>query len=953
MALLVSLLAAAANSQSSEGSPVEAKPLHQRIDELVDAARIGPAASPASDAEFLRRAYLDLVGTIPTSAEARAFLDDTSADKRQKLIERLLATPQHARHLATWLDVMLMERRGAKGVADAEWRKYLFDAARANKPYDQLVREILTADGSDAATRPAANFLLARDAEPNIITRDVGRIIFGRDMQCCQCHDHPLVDDYYQAEYYGIYALVGRTSVWVDKKDKDKQYLTEKADGDPTFVSVFDKAKIERTGRPSVPLGEAIVDPQIPAGEEYTVKPDKEVRGVPKYSRRDALAQAATQNNPAFERNIVNRVWAMLFGQGLVNPVDMHHRANPPSSEPVLDLLANEFAAHKYDLRWLIGELGQTQTYQRSIDLPTELATAAAQLSGQIAADEAEREKLLAVAVASKEAVTKIEDQVDTAKDAVIAANAELAPPQAAAAAAKKPADEAAAALAAAEKDFVAKREAAGPLAEAAAKAAEAAAKLADQKDVVDAAAALTAANERQTAIVAAAQKTVDDRQAVAKTTADTLAAANAAVAAASAKVAEATKRVDELFAGFRDATAKWQLDDATADRVARRAADANLLVDYVQSDNQIAAAQADITKLAAELTAANEKAAVSAAQATAMASTVAEAEKSTAAAKAAESEITQQIAGLQTTATALAEAFAKTDAARQLLPNDAELADATAKLKSRADQSAAAVAAEQPKLVATTAATKSAMDQQAAATAAMLAAQKEAESLKQLAAEASQRAADAAAKREAAQQSQAELERDLAARLTRRLALGNVRALSPEQLAWSMMQASGLAENQRAAAIAEWDKANPATDEAAASAPERIAAREIAVEQTTFDKLAGNVGPFIPLFAAAAGQPQDDFYATADQALFFANGGNVRGWLAPGGENLTARLARLTEPQPLAEELYLSLLTRKPTDAEVAAVESYLATRPNDRPAALQEIAWSLLASAEFRFNH
>ncbi len=952
------LASPATKAQPPDGTADAAKPLHQRIDELVDAGQIGPTATAATDAEFLRRVYLDLVGTIPTAAEARAFLDDTAADKRPKLIARLLASPEHARHLATWFDVMLMERRPAKGVADAEWRKFLFDSIRANKPYDQLVREILTSDGSDAATRPAANFLLARDAEPNVVTRDVGRIFFGRDLQCCQCHDHPLVDDYYQDEYYGIFALVGRTSVFVDKKDKDKQYLAEKADGDPKFVSVFDKAKIERQGQPRVPLGEPIADPQIAPGEEYAVKPDKEVRGVPKYSRRAALAKAATENNSAFQRNIVNRLWAMLFGEGLVDPVDMHNRANPPANEAVLDLLATEFAAHEYDVRWLLGELVQSRTYQRSIDLPAELASAAANLSAQIAADEAEREKLVLVAVASKEVVTKIEGEIEAAKDVLVAINAELAPLQAAATAAKKPADEAAAALAAAEKDFAAKMEAAKPLSEAAAKAAEAAAKLADQKDVVDAAATLKAASERQAAAVAAAQKALDDRKAVAKTTSDALVAANAQVAAVSSRAAEATAEVDRSFAGFREATAKWQLDDAAADRLARRAADAKTLVEFVRSHDQIAAAQANVAEVVAELAAANQKAEASAARVTAMTSAVAEAEKATAAAKTAQSQVESQVSELQTTAAALAEAFSKTDAARQRLPDDAELAETTAKLKARAEQAAAVVTAEQPKLAAVQAATATAAEQQTAAVAAMQGAQSEADALKQIAVDASKRAAELEAQRDAVEQAQAELERELASRLTRRLALGGVRALSPEQMAWSMMQASGLAENQRVAEAAEWEKANPAgdaaaDDEAAAAAAERIAAREQAVEQTAFDKLVGNVGPFIPLFAAAAGQPQDDFYATADQALFFANGGHVRGWLAPSGENLTARLAKIAESRPLTEELYLSVLTRMPSDAEVAAVESYLAARPNDRGAALQEIAWSLLASAEFRFNH
>lgn len=953
VAATVLLAAAFTFAQTADAPPSEAKPLHERIDALVDAAQVGPVAPPAGDAEFLRRVYLDLVGAIPTAAEARAFFEDAAPDKRQKLIDHLLVAPEHARHLATTLDVMFMERRPAKGVAAAEWQKYLFDSVRANKPFDQLAREILTADGSDPATRPAANFLLARDAEPNLATRDVARVFFGRDLQCCQCHDHPLVDDFYQAEYYGIYALVGRTYVFVDKKDKDKQYLAEKAEGDPTFVSVFDKAKIQRTGEPRVPLGDAIAEPQLPKGEEYAVKPDKDVRPVPKLSRRAELAKAATENNPAFRRNIVNRLWAMLFGQGLVDPVDMLHRGNPAANEAVLDLLSDEFAAHRYDIRWLLGELAKSRTYQRSIDLPGELAAAASQLAERVKADEAEREKLVAAAAASKEAMSKTESDMDGAKDALIAINAELAKLQSAATALKKPADDAAAALAAAEKDFAAKNDGLPALVEAAAKAAEAAAKLTDQKDVVGAAAALKAASDRQSASAAAAQKAVDERKLASKNAADAFAAANAQVAAATEKSTAATAKVDELFARFREATAKWQADDAAADRIARRAADAKALVSYAQADAQIAASQADAAKAETELSVAKTKADAASANVNAMIVALGDADKALQAAQATQTRTETAIAELQTTAAAIAEAYSKTDAARLRLPGDAELTDATAKLKIRADQAAAAVVAEQPKLASAQAATKAAGDRHAQATAAMQAAKQETDAAQKLVADAASRIATAAAARDALVQSRADLARDVAGRLSRRLAVGNVRALGPEQLAWSMMQASGLLVNQRAAEVAAWDKANPAADAAAAGAPERIAARDAAVEQTTFDKLAGNVGPFIPLFAAAAGQPQDDFYATADQALFFANGGHVRGWLNPGGENLLARLGELTEARPLAEELYLSVLTRKPSDAEVADVEAYLAARPNDRAAAIQELAWSLLASAEFRFNH
>jgi hypothetical protein len=112
-------------------------------------------------------------------------------------------------------------------------------------------------------------------------------------------------------------------------------------------------------------------------------------------------------------------------------------------------------------------------------------------------------------------------------------------------------------------------------------------------------------------------------------------------------------------------------------------------------------------------------------------------------------------------------------------------------------------------------------------------------------------------------------------------------------------------------------------------------------------------VAPFVNLFAASAGQPQDQFFATADQALFFDNGSFPGGWLNPGSGNLAERLVNTADPKQLAEELYLSVLTRRPTPDEATEVETYLAPRTADRPAAIKELTWALLTSSEFRFNH
>jgi hypothetical protein len=346
--------------------------LHEGIDRLLAATPdfAKKAAPRCSDEEFLRRLYLDLTGTIPTVADARAFLDDKAPEKRVKLIDRLLASPEHPRHLATVFEVTLMERRPEKYVTGGAFREYLRKSFADNKPWDEMARDILGSDGSDPKTRAAARFLLDRDAEPHTITRDIGRLFLGRNVQCAQCHDHPLIEDYKQAEYYGLFAFLNRTTLFNDPKNR-VMILAEKAEGEASYQSVFDPAKATKTARPQVLERPALKDTVVEKGKEYTVKPAPGVRPVPAYSRRAQLAgEIARADNPAFARNLVNRLWALMLGRGIVHPLDMDHSGNPPSHPELLDLLTKEAVARKFDTRALLREIALTDAYQRSSALP-------------------------------------------------------------------------------------------------------------------------------------------------------------------------------------------------------------------------------------------------------------------------------------------------------------------------------------------------------------------------------------------------------------------------------------------------------------------------------------------------------------------------------------------------------------------------------------------------------
>jgi len=248
LALLGGMVCAPLLAEKAGDTRQDTESLHERIDALIDAAAIGPLAPVCSDADFVRRIYLDLTGVIPTADKARAFVADKAADKRERLIDELLDSPAFNRHMAITLDVMLMERKPEKAVKQAEWESYLYRSIADDKPVDQLFRELIAADGADPALRPAARFTLDRDAEPNSVTRDIGRLAFGMDLQCCQCHDHPLIDDYYQDDYYGLFAFVHRTGLFTDAKTRLVS-LTEKADGEASFKSVFTGAPATKPAR--------------------------------------------------------------------------------------------------------------------------------------------------------------------------------------------------------------------------------------------------------------------------------------------------------------------------------------------------------------------------------------------------------------------------------------------------------------------------------------------------------------------------------------------------------------------------------------------------------------------------------------------------------------------------------------------------------------------------------
>ncbi len=355
------------------------EPLALRVDQFIAAkaaASQQPLAPAADDAAFFRRVWLDFAGTIPSPAETRAFLAGPSTDKRTKIIDQLIAGPKFAGRMAEVFHIQLMERGGD----DESWKRYLAESFRTNKPWDQMAREIISPNFTDEHLRGAGYFITRRlekegqqETDYPGLTRDAGRLFMGVDLQCCQCHRHLTVRDYKQVDFNGLFVAFQNLKLnepageyktrWVNEGVIQKKF---------EFTSVLNGAKGE-TG-PRVPLGVEIDIPQHPEDGLWLVPPEsKNGAGIPKFSPlREIAARLAAPENSYFARNIANRIWRQLMGRGLVEPLDLHHSANPASHPELLDLLAEEITAHKFDLKWLIRELALSQTYQRASLIPSE-----------------------------------------------------------------------------------------------------------------------------------------------------------------------------------------------------------------------------------------------------------------------------------------------------------------------------------------------------------------------------------------------------------------------------------------------------------------------------------------------------------------------------------------------------------------------------------------------------
>lgn len=319
-------------------------PRHNFIDDLVwkklQSLGITPSA-PTDDSRFLRRAFIDIIGRVPTPDEVRQFTADTNPEKRAALVDSLLERPEYADHWANkWADLLRPNpyRVGLK--ATLNYDAWIRDSFRKNKPYDQFVRELVTAEGSTWENGAATLFRDRRD--PDEIGTLVSQLFLGVRLDCAKCHHHPF-EKWGQEHFYSFAAYFAR----VGRKGTG---LSPPISGGEEIVMAGKKGDV------SHPLTGEVLAPQPLFGEARQPAEDED--------RRHALAEWITSDdNHYFREVIANRIWADMMGRGLVEPVDDLRATNPPTNPELLAALGNYLKEQNYDLKQLIRTIATSYVY--------------------------------------------------------------------------------------------------------------------------------------------------------------------------------------------------------------------------------------------------------------------------------------------------------------------------------------------------------------------------------------------------------------------------------------------------------------------------------------------------------------------------------------------------------------------------------------------------------------
>ena len=312
------------------------------IDELVNQKLQSlnlPPSPRSSDEEFIRRAYLDTIGVLPSAREVREFLASEKVDKRDALIESLLHREEFVDYWTyKWSDLLLVQSKNLKPAAMWSYYRWVRNNVAANTPWDALVRRIMTAQGS-TLENGGANFFVLHD-DPRLMAETTSQAFLGMSINCAKCHNHPM-EKWTNDEYFGFANLFARVRTKAGTTDGENV----------VFVANQGDVIQPLRGKPQPPR--PLEGKALPIEDES--------------DRRDELAEWLTSpRNPYFTRSIVNRIWANYYGVGLVDAVDDLRVTNPASNEELLSAAAKFLAENKYDLKALMRAILQSETYQRT-----------------------------------------------------------------------------------------------------------------------------------------------------------------------------------------------------------------------------------------------------------------------------------------------------------------------------------------------------------------------------------------------------------------------------------------------------------------------------------------------------------------------------------------------------------------------------------------------------------
>ena len=335
-------------------------PKWNRIDELVAAKwkrmKIRPSELSA-DEEFLRRVHLDLTGLPPTVEELRAFMADRTEQqlKRQAVVKRLVGSEGYIEYWTNkWADLLQVNRKFLGPEGSVAFRKWIREHVAKNTPYDQFVRSIITASGSNLKNPPASYYKILRD--PEAIAENTTHLFLATRFNCNKCHDHPF-ERWNQNQYYETAAFFARVGLKADPAAKGKKLRgTAVEAAKPYYEIVYDRPDGEvnhlRTG--------VVAKPTFPYEVKYEAS-EKATR------RQQIAAWITSRDNALFVKSFVNRLWGYLFGVGIIEPIDDIRAGNPAANPELLDYLSSEFLKSNFDVRHVVRLICMSRTYQLSV----------------------------------------------------------------------------------------------------------------------------------------------------------------------------------------------------------------------------------------------------------------------------------------------------------------------------------------------------------------------------------------------------------------------------------------------------------------------------------------------------------------------------------------------------------------------------------------------------------